>query len=215
MWYEKHLSPAAFLVILIIPFVVGSILIVVFASEDPDSPEMKEWLDSPPELNKAEDGWVYGKLHYDYDIKNANGKHLELFMLLMAHPKSKVPKITGGYAETDVWVTVRVRGIQVPRALHTAEERHRPHLWLGRERKRWDATRQYIWNVSQNTLTFKVGNFEVVEEDGVLKADFFFLLGGAWHDLDIALLNDKHALPSDNDWEFGDKEFGLVNPNIP
>ena len=29
--------------------------------------------------------------------------------------------ITGGYAETDVWVTIEIRGIDVPRALQVSE----------------------------------------------------------------------------------------------
>ena len=107
------------------------------------------------------DGWVYGVLEYRHDIFDPR----TLFMLLMAHPDSQVPLITGGYAETDVWVTVEIRGIDVPRGLQSAEVRHRPHRYLARERARWDRVMGYIWNVCGNSGTFRVGNFEVVEGD--------------------------------------------------
>ena len=115
-------------------------------------------------------------------------------------------------------MTVEIRGIDVPRGLQVAEDRQRPHLWLSRERERWDRAMAYIWNVCGNTQTFRVGNFEVVEVDKVLKADLQFLLGGQWHDLRVALLNDKLVLPTQPDgteWDFGASEFGTVNPNIP
>ena len=160
------------------------------------------------------DGWVYGELQYPHDIFDPR----TLFMLLMAHPKSKVPMITGGYAETDVWVTVEIRGIDAPRGLQSAEERHRPHEYLARERKRWDRAMAYIWNVCGNNRVFRVGNFEVLVRDKKLRADLEFLLGGQWHDLRTTLLNDKLVLPTQTDgtqWDFGALEFGTVNPSVP
>ena len=162
----------------------------------------------------VKDGWVYGVLEYRHDIFDPR----TLFMLLMAHPESKVPLITGGYAETDVWVTVEIRDIDVPRGLQSAAVRHRPHRYLARERQRWDRVMGYIWNVCGNSKTFRVGNFEVVAADKKLRADLEFLLGGQWHDLRMALLNDKLVLPTQADgteWDFGAPEFGTVNPNIP
>ena len=161
-----------------------------------------------------EGGWVYGELQYPHDIHDPR----TLFMLLMAHPGATVPMITGGYAETDVWVTVEIRGIDVPRALQVSEERHRPHRYLARERERWDRVMRYIWNVCGNSRTFRIGNFEVIEDNKKLKVDLEFLLGGQWHDLRTALLNDKLVLPTQADdiqWDFGAPEFGTVNPNIP
>ena len=131
---------------------------------------------------------------------------------------SRVPMATGGYAETDVWVTVEIRGIDVPRGLQSAEVRHRPHRYLSRERARWDRVMGYIWNVCGNSGTFRVGNFEVVEAGKKLRVDLEFLLGGQWHDLRMALLNDKLVLPTQADgteWDFGALEFGMVNGNIP
>ena len=190
------------------------ISLIVNASSDKDDPD--------PDLDRelgisdsdAEDGWVYGQLEYPHDVLDPR----TLFMLLMAHPKSQVPMITGGYAETDVWVAVQIRGIDVPRGLQVASQRHRPHLWLERERRRWDRTMSYIWNVCGNNGIFRVGNFEVLEADKKLKADLEFLLGGQWHDLRTALLNDKMVLPTQTDgtqWDFGALEFGTLNPHIP
>ena len=175
-----------------------------FASSDDDGAPMPE----------SVDGWVYGELQYPHDILDPR----TLFMRLMAHPESKVPRITGGYAETDVWVTVEIRGIDVPRALQTVTERHRPHPYLATERERWNRAMAYIWNVCGNNRIFRVGNFEVLKRDKKLRADLEFLLGGQWHDLQTALLNDKLVLPTQADgteWDFGAAEFGTVNPNIP
>ena len=54
---------------------------------------------APPQ---SEDNWVYGKIEYLHDLRAPN----EYFMLLRAHPGQPVPRITGGYATTDVYAVV-------------------------------------------------------------------------------------------------------------
>lgn len=159
----------------------------------------------------ASDGWVYGKIFYVHDILDPNC----YFMLLRAHPGAPVPLIEGGYATTDVWVTVKLRGVVVPRALQDKLSRNRPHDWLDRERARWDKSMRYVWSVAGPKKTFKVYNLKVLKEDKILEADLEFLLGGQWHLLAVAMLNDKKALPAGEEWDFGDEEFGPMNPNIP
>ena len=176
--------------------------------------------DAPPELAEEplpqEDvsGWVYGRIEYEHDLLSPN----LYFMELLAHPEGKVPMITGGYASTDVHVIVRLRGVDVPRALHSPDERHRPHIWRDRERAGWNRAMQYVWNLTDPTHTFRVHNMEVIDEDRVIEADIEFYLGGAWHNLAIAMLNDEHARPLQSDdsiWDPGSKEYSLENPNIP
>ena len=170
-----------------------------------------EPMETPTE---SSDGWVYGELQYPHDVLDIR----TLFMLLMGHPGNPVPMITGGYAETDVWAVVEIRGIDVPRPLQVAEDRHRPHAYLARERERWNRAMAYIWNICGNNRIFRVGNFEVIEHNKKLKADIEFLLGGQWHDLRATLLNDKLVLPTQADgteWDFGAVEFGTLNPNVP
>ena len=167
--------------------------------------------DEPPaELEK---GWVYGKIEYLHDVLTPR----EYFMLLRAHPQAKVPKITGGYATTDVYVKVRLRGVSTPRNLQNAENRHRPHIWLDRERERWNTAMQYVWNVMQPNRTFRVGNFKVLESDELLEADIEFLLGGLWINLASSMVNDEIArTPQDEfEWDWGSRGISPVNPNVP
>ena len=70
------------------------------SSEDPLPVE-----EEPPEEEVG--GWVYGKIEYRHDLRSPQ----EYFMLLRAHPGQPVPRITGGYATTDVYAVVRLRGI--------------------------------------------------------------------------------------------------------
>ena len=146
-------------------------------------------------------------------------------MKLLAHPESEVPLITGGYTSTDVDVPVLLRGIDPPRAMHDASERHRPHVWRDRERERWDAAMAYVWNLTDPTHTFRVHNMKVIDVDvptldieRAIEADVEFYLGGQWHNLAIAMMQDEHARPLQNDgsrWDPGSKEFSLENPNNP
>ena len=105
-------------------------------------------------------GWVYGTIEYPHDVLSPR----DYFIILRAHPKAKVPKITGGYATTDVYVKVRLRGVSTPRSLQSAYTRNRPHIYLQRERQRWNNAMQYVWNIMQPNKTFRVGNFKLIEK---------------------------------------------------
>ena len=50
-----------------------------------------------------------------------------------------VPDILGGYVETNVYVHVRLRGVNVARGLQEASTRKRPHNWTHMERYRWES----------------------------------------------------------------------------
>ena len=173
--------------------------------------------DEEPPLPEAPDensGWVYGRIEYEHDLLAPNLYFLEL----LAHPEGKVPMIEGGYASTDVHAIVRLRGVDTPRALHIPDERHRPHIWRDRERERWNAAMQYVWNVCEPTKTFRVHNMVVIDEDRVIEADIEFWLGGVWHNLAVSLVNDEMARPLQQDgttWDPGGKNYGLENANIP
>ena len=159
------------------------------------------------------DGWVYGKIEYPHDVLTPR----DYFLLLRAHPQAKVPMITGGYATTDVYVHVRLRGISIPRALQNPDDRHRPHIYIDRERQRWNTAMQYVWNTMQPNRTFRVGNFAVLETDQLLEADIEFLLGGTWINLANTMINDEIArTPQEEfDWDWGTRGIGPTNPNIP
>lgn len=158
-------------------------------------------------------GWVYGKIEYEHDVLTPR----DYFMLLRAHPQAKVPHITGGYATTDIYVKVRLRGVSVPRDLQVASDRHRPHIYIDRERARWNEAMQFVWNVMQANKTFRVGNFKVLKRDELLEADIEFLLGGMWINLASTLINDEIARSPQEDfeWDWGSRGLGPVNPNVP
>ena len=183
-------------------------------SEDPDSPEMKEWLDEiPPEYAEPQGGWVYAKLEYLHDIRETNEYHMKL----LAHPKSEIPDVIGAYAFTDVGVNVRLRGVERVRALHKAEELHRPHEWRRRERERWDQAMRYVWSIGEPTKTFRVHNLEKLDE-ATIEVDMEFMLGGKWHDLAYYMVKDEFLRPIGEPptfWDAGSKEYGLFNPEVP
>ena len=166
-----------------------------------------------PETTAPANGWVYGTIQYPHDVLSPR----DYFMLLRAHPNAKVPHITGGYATTDVYVKVRLRGVSTPRSLQSADTRHRPHIYLDRERKRWDNAMQYVWNIMQPNKTFRVGNFKVLEKDTLLEADIECLLGGTWINLANTMINDEIARTPQEDfqWDWGSRGIGPTNPNIP
>ena len=141
-------------------------------------------------------------------------------MLLRAHPGQPVPRITGGYATTDVYAVVRLRGVDTPRALQQSKERSRPHDWLANERKRWNTALEYLWNIITPTKTFRVYDLKVVDHTGdkVLEGDMEVYLGGNWMNLAVMLMHDGHARPlqpDDAKWDWGMETVPLLNPNVP
>lgn len=179
-----------------------------------DSGENEEPVPNQPPIDTLPDGWIYGYIQYIHDLLHPN----EYFMLLKDYPNPTgdgVPEIIGGYATTDVYARVKLRGIDTPRPLQTAPPRQRPHTWIKRERYRWNDAMQYIWNIIQPHRTFRVGNITVLENDDLLEADIQYLLGGEWHDLATSMLMDERARPPGSDWDWGSSLGSLVNPNIP
>lgn len=161
-------------------------------------------------------GWVYGKIAYRHDLRSPQ----EYFMLLRAHPGQPVPLIMGGYATTDVYAVVQLRGVDTPRALQQSVDRNRPHDWLAQERERWDAAMAYLWNIIAPTRIFRVHGLAVVDETGdkVLEADLEIWLGGQWLNLAYLLMSDGHARPEqldDTEWDWGALTVPLLNPNVP
>ena len=162
------------------------------------------------------DNWVYGKIAYRHDLLAPN----LYFMALRAYPGKPVPLVTGGYATTDVYAVVRLRGIDVPRALQVSADRERPHDWLANERERWDAAMGYLWKVISPNRTFRVHNLSVVDDTGdrVLEGDLELWLGGQWLSLALLMLNDGHARPMQADgtqWDWGMRTVPLVNRGVP
>ena len=187
-----------------------------------------------PQPEEDGGGWVYGKIEYRHDLRTPQ----EYFMLLRAHPGQPVPLITGGYATTDVYAVVRLRGVDTPRALQHSEDRNRPHDWLSEERARWDAAMVYLWNIIAPTRLLRVHGLAVVERqaeqrgkgkqpvgslpypsgDGILEGDLEIWLGGQWLNLGYLLMNDGHARPEQPDgtqWDWGVSTVPLLNSNLP
>lgn len=193
------------LIILLTIFIHGHA--PIFSSSDGSDAPPPNTPDAPKK------GWVYGKIAYPHDVLTPR----DYFLLLRAHPQAKVPKITGGYATTDVYVKVRLRGVSTPRDLQNTADRHRPHTYLDRERERWDKAMQYVWNVMQPNRMFRVGNFKVLKADALLEADIEFLLGGMWINLANTMINDEiaRAPQAEFEWDWGSRSIGPTNPNIP
>lgn len=195
-----------FIILFLIFCVQGDVPIFGGGPGDDPPPTVSE----EPELPK---GWVYGFIEYEHDIHAPN----HYFMLLRAHPEAKIPAIQGGYATTDVYAEVRLRGVSVPRALNTAEERHRPHPFINQERARWNTAMQYVWNLAQPNKIFRVGNFAIIDYDKVLLADIEFMIGKVWMNMAQVMINDEVArAPQDEfEWDWGSRGIGPTHPSIP
>ena len=187
-----------------------------FGNGDPDDTPIQEMPD-------IKEGWVYAFVEYEHDWADPK----TAFLKIMAHPKSKVPRITGGYSQTDVFAFVRIRGIDAPRAMHHDSVRHRPHRFIERERARWNRAMRYTWNITQPTRTLRLHNLKVVKcddylkkltgEQQILEADWEFWLGGAWHNLAVSMIQDENARPLQEDvnWDSGTRNYNFENPNVP
>ena len=185
-----------------------------------DGSEPPQTIEVPLEL--SEKGWAYGFIEFEHDLDKAN----LFYMKLQGHPESKIPNINGGYSTTDVNVFVKIRGVDVGKALHHARQRHRPHVFQREERQRWADTMTYLWNLVDQTHTFKVHNMKMIGKtldgdtykNGIIEADLEVLLGGAWHNLALMMMQDEMARPIQSDgseWDSGSREYSLLNPDIP
>ena len=137
---------------------------------------------------------------------------------MKAHPKAKFPKITGGYAETNVHSLIRLRGVSIPRSMQEAETRARPHIYVNRERSRFDGAMDYIWSLVKLNKTLKVHNPKVVVDDECVECDIEFMIGGQWASLAGTMLYDEHARPLQTDgsvWDWGSHNVTLMNENVP
>lgn len=162
--------------------------------------------------------WVYMKVEYFHDLLTP-----KRFFAIIDGTTNQIPLVKGGYATTDVWLEVVVRGVDVPRALQERSNRNRPHDYIIRERQRWNAMLHYVWNLVEPTHTFRAYNFEVIEYHAngkakVVEADIEVFLGGQWNHLAMFMLGDEHARPTQSDgseWDFGSLNVGILNPNVP
>lgn len=176
----------------------------------------------PPIMQELGKDWVYGFVEYEHDLDKAN----LYYMKLQAHPDAKIPKITGGYATTDVDVFVKLRGVDVSKSLHQSRHRKRPHVFQRQERKRWAETMARLWGLIEQSHTFRVHNMKHIGTevdgdtypDGVIEADIELLMGGKWENLALLLVNEEFARPLQKDgtlWDPGSREYSILNPNIP
>ena len=216
--YRSHKTAVSLVLLLAIALISTPFLYRAFANGD-GSPEPE----TPAPVVLKSDGWVYAFVEYPHDWMDPHVAHLKI----MAHPKSKVPLITGGYAQTDLFAFVRIRGIDTHRAMHHASVRHRPHRYIERERENWDRAMRYVWNITQPTRSFRLHNLKRIEcdeylekltgEKKILEADWEFLLGGTWHNIAAALLQDEHARPLQDSvyWDAGTRKYSFENPAVP
>ena len=221
---HRAFTPACISAGVVLLALVISLIVNASSDKDDETPLIKDRPEEPEHAPPipTSDGWVYGFIEYEHDLDKA----YLYYMKLQASPESKVPMIHGNYATTDVDVFVKLRGVDVGKALHHARHRKRPHVFQRRERKQWAETMVYLWNLVDQTHTFRVHNLKFfgteldgdTYEDGIVEGDMEILLGGAWHNVAVILMQDEHARPVQTDgseWDAGSKKYSLLNPNIP
>lgn len=163
-----------------------------------------------PEQRPVE--YLFAEIEYEHDINTA----ADLLLNVRIHAGGAFPGITENpdFIETTVRCHIRVRGISVPQALETAESRRGRMLKeVQLERKRWDASIAYAWEIVKQFKQFRLSFPEQIAP-GLVECDVEFHLGGAWHDLAVALVQDEHArvkLDNGNRWNWGSR---MVRPHL-
>ena len=191
---------------------------VIFGNGDDAEPD---FMTEPDFMSAPEEHWIYGRIQYLHDLLSPG----LYFMQLLIHPDHPDAKTIDGYVSMDGHAIVKLRDVDVPRALHTTEERFRPHGWRDQERLNWDKAMAYVWNLTELTHTFRVHNLKIIKVDlpmldvtHVIEADIAYFAGGNWHNLAYSMLSDEHVRPLQADgtlWDPGSKEYSLEHPNLP
>ena len=175
-----------FSALLIICFAAS--VIVSRASAPPEEAVEPETMQPIQEV-KA-DGIFEARIQYEHDIDAPN----RLFVEIKIYPHQEhapFPGVVGGHSETNVHTWVHIRGLSVPNGLQSHEDRHVHHDDVEIERRRWNDAMTFLWQIISPNKKLRVVNPEIV--DGKLYCDLKFYLGGTWHDVAIAMINDNHA----------------------
>ena len=152
----------------------------------------------------SEGSEFYAEIEYQHDIDTARDYRLNVRI----HPGGEWPGQVGkdtSYIETQIRCHIRLRGVSVPTACDTSVQRAgRPLIEIARERRRWDASIDYLWSLLKLQKQVRLSN-PVWIAPGIVECDIEFPLGGAWHDLAAALTSDEHARIEliDGDWNWG------------
>lgn len=176
-----------------------------FASSDGSEPEPEIETDMSEEIPEPVE--ILGRVEHPHDLIDLR----TMFVEARAYPGAGFPSVSGGHVETNVHALIRLRGITTPTGCQTAESRqNRPHAYIARERQRWSDGMAYLWGLIGINKVIKIVNPEVV--DGVVECDVKFYLGGAWHELDTAMIQDDYArrIHPGYDVEWGSKLLDVV-----
>ena len=182
---KKLLYITSFLAILTVASVLFSLHTAETSGPGDDPPEAPELEDIELATEPVE---IFGRVEHLHDLIDLR----TMFVEARAYPGAGFPLVEGGYTETNVHVRIRIRDITTPTACQTVESReNRPHAYIERERERWNAGMRYLWGLIGINKVIKIVNPEVV--DGAVECDVKFYLGGAWHELDTAMIQDDYA----------------------
>ena len=158
---------------------------------------------------KTEKGEVIAEIAHLHDLISPD----YYFVNVLSYPGAKWPKITGGYADTEVECVIKLRGVDVPSACQVANARYgRLPRNAKRERQRWDHAMQYVWNLVSPNKAFKLTNYKLIEDD-IVETDVEFWTGRKWHDLREYMVQDAHAMPFDADtiWTWGERNVSPMD----
>ena len=159
----------------------------VNGSSDGSPPQQPQTQETETPIPKKQDGTISARIRHARDVLQPN----TLFVEARAYPGNGVPNITGGYAETNVHLQIIIKGVSVPSACQSTAERNKPHDEVEIERRRWQNAIDYVWACLSQNNKLRLGDLEI--RDGRVHCHVEFYLGGAWHDLATAMVNDDHA----------------------
>ena len=188
---------------------VGCSIFMFYAnSSGPGEEEPPKIEDAPVDEAPVVDGGFFAEIKYQHDIEAPN----IMFVRVIVSPnEEEFPLVTGGYTQTEVECTIKIRGISVPSDSKSSSERYRPLSETRRERERWSDAMEYVWSLVKNTKILLLKNPKAV--DGIVECDVYFDLGGAKHDLAVALVQDDFARYETPDikWDWGSKLVDAEN----
>lgn len=189
--------------------IFSALLIICFAasvivSRASAPPEEAEEPETTQPIQEQSTGIFEGRIQYEHDI----GAPDKLFVEIKVHPHEEsapFPGVVGGHAETNIHTWVHIRGLSVPTAMQSENNRHVTHEEVEIERHRWNGAMEFLWKIVSPNKKLRIVNPEVI--NGKLYADVKFYLGGTWHDTAIALVNDNHAREKEPGlrWKWGSR----------
>ena len=151
---------------------------------------------------------VYARVLYRDDLINPIRYFMEIKIRDSSFPTIKSEGIE---SEMNIHALVRIRGVYAPSELQM-RNRSRPHVFVDRERERFNETMTQIWKLLSSSeylilrnvnVDKKIPAAESMTEHRGFVADIYYVTGGVQRNLRDDLIADGYAVSNDFTADFG------------